>query len=96
MRGRHEDSPGIGEKPGNTPAYAGKTVFLMRLWRQGEKHPRVCGEDALCWSSVIINQETPPRMRGRRAQGDIMEGRARNTPAYAGKTEESACSGAEG
>ena len=44
------------------------------------------GEDGLQVTFQTGEQETPPLARGRRAAGDLPDGRAGNTPAYAGKT----------
>ena len=50
---------------GNTPAYAGKTIFISEAPFHGWKHPRVCGEDAVSVDAAMLAAETPPRMRGR-------------------------------
>ena len=86
MRGRPVHLPVSQADGRNTPAYAGKTVFLMRLRRQGEKHPRVCGEDQALRLRLRVTWETPPRMRGRPGFVSISHSSTRNTPAYAGKT----------
>ena len=71
---------------GNTPAYAGKTMYVRLSADAAGKHPRVCGEDFIAKSLYLPDEETPPRMRGRLTVSDkasIING---NTPAYAGKT----------
>ena len=50
------------------------------------KHPRVCGEDSSCKVAEEADQETPPRMRGRLSEDEVMCELEGNTPAYAGKT----------
>mgnify|MGYP007100369607 CR=1 FL=1 len=86
-RGRR-DQVIFGEKRGrNTPAYAGKTGTPLRSARPGQKHPRLRGEDN---TKVIQNEsllETPPLTRGRPIVSDRRGDSLRNTPAYAGKTE---------
>ena len=51
-----------------------------------KKHPRVCGEDFIVDTYNRIKPETPPRMRGRPSEKYGRQIVARNTPAYAGKT----------
>ena len=70
----------------NTPAYAGKTGGLSWHVMPKRKHPRVCGEDTGPQDRSMINQETPPRMRGRLHDVLALPLSERNTPAYAGKT----------
>ena len=73
-------------KTRNTPAYAGKTRPGDERRAPGWKHPRVCGEDTIKFSSFRSSAETPPRMRGRPPDDSEYTGYPRNTPAYAGKT----------
>ena len=73
-------------KPGNTPAYAGKTLAGDDAPLGDEKHPRVCGEDKPWLNPCRSLAETPPRMRGRLQQVMPCAVVDRNTPAYAGKT----------
>ena len=71
----------------NTPAYAGKTLYVVLDYISRGKHPRVCGED---WSHINARctmPETPPRMRGRLDNITAVINRKGNTPAYAGKTD---------
>ena len=89
MRGRRFRGCLFRYSRGNTPAYAGKTPREGTRAGTLQKHPRVCGEDL---SSVLrwrLYQETPPRMRGRRAVVYSILCACRNTPAYAGKTSQS-------
>ena len=87
MRGRPYTATAAAIIARNTPAYAGKTSLALGSCRQVEKHPRVCGEDVSYCRSVLLNQETPPRMRGRPEVAESEEYFERNTPAYAGKTQ---------
>ena len=52
-------------RQGNTPAYAGKTVSILKFLLLSQKHPRVCGEDVAILAKGNWLEETPPRMRGR-------------------------------
>ena len=73
-------------RPGNTPAYAGKTGAHHGNNGPKEKHPRLRGEDMKSDMAMIPCPETPPLTRGRRPEylgGSSSRG---NTPAYAGKT----------
>ena len=87
MRGRPEDKSEKDTRARNTPAYAGKTIPLAPRRHGGEKHPRVCGEDVLPTSVISYVPETPPRMRGRSCICHQVPADIRNTPAYAGKTD---------
>ena len=71
---------------GNTPAYAGKTPVGSRARCADRKHPRLRGEDNGRSHVSLLLVETPPLTRGRPSQAATSDCRARNTPAYAGKT----------
>jgi len=75
---------------GNTPAHAGKTSHRPFQDSLEGKHPRACGEDACVQQCCSIERETPPRMRGRHFEDDTWKLDFRNTPAHAGKTDQSA------
>ena len=47
--------------------------------------PRVCGEKSTATPLVFMALGSPPRMRGKAAQGDHRAAAARINPAYAGK-----------
>ena len=68
MRGRHIGAPAALYTYRNTPAYAGKTQYIVRFNRLFKKHPRVCGEDFIAKNLYLTDEETPPRMRGRLIQ----------------------------
>ena len=71
---------------GNIPAYAGKTgVFPPNTNGAGE-HPRVCGENLIDGLDDDFEHGTSPRMRGKLSIRWAIALRARNIPAYAGKT----------
>ena len=44
MRGKVPDGGGHPARTGITPAYAGKSAYLLKLLPPDEDHPRVCGE----------------------------------------------------
>ena len=69
-----------------TPAYAGKTLFLLALATRCQDHPRVCGKDHSKNASVTGYQGSPPRMRERPFDMLSAVPTMRITPAYAGKT----------
>ena len=86
MRGRQPATIVFILLSGNTPAYAGKTLNPKALGLMSEKHPRVCGEDAIKMAAPMSFGETPPRMRGRLQELHLVLWHVGNTPAYAGKT----------
>ena len=70
---------------GITPAYAGKSAQLEGASPLAQDHPRVCGEKTVLDLSRLVEQGSPPRMRGK---ADPPSARFRVhgiTPAYAGK-----------
>ena len=74
------------EKPGITPAWAGKSDIYETLGTDPEDHPRVGGEK--CGQCVVVVgvKGSPPRGRGK---ADHISGHnlcARITPAWAGKS----------
>ena len=70
---------------GITPAYAGKRKASGRHQHCGEDHPRVCGEKNAILSGRKTEPGSPPRMRGKGRQLDVLVHGVRITPAYAGK-----------
>ena len=69
-----------------TPAYAGKRDLRTGKGINHEDHPRVCGEKLLLFLFHVVNQGSPPRMRGKGfacGRCPVLEG---ITPAYAGKS----------
>ena len=70
---------------GITPAYAGKSYLIGTGLSDTKDHPRVCGEKTVLDLSRLVEQGSPPRMRGK---ADPPSARFRVhgiTPAYAGK-----------
>ena len=91
MRGRRSHGKPAETRIRNTPAYAGKTSRWSHPSPSLQKHPRVCGEDYETMLNGIASAETPPRMRGRLQRQLVSQTAPGNTPAYAGKTPETAC-----
>ena len=70
----------------NIPAYAGKTPSHSTKVQLCQEHPRVCGENPYHRMIWTVDDGTSPRMRGKpRIRGQSAH-KARNIPAYAGKT----------
>ena len=86
MRGKAQDGGWLLGRPGITPAYAGKShddAVVCGLWGD---HPRVCGEKLRCTFVVSRFLGSPPRMRGKEKECEIMDNIKGITPAYAGKS----------
>ena len=69
-----------------TPAYAGKSVYFLFLFRFIQDHPRLCGEKH---EAVILcsgQNGSPPPMRGKEHVEKRPARTPRITPAYAGKS----------
>ena len=71
---------------GITPAHAGKTLCKQIRDTTGRDHPRACGENKAFLLCPLEKEGSPPRMRGKLEHREILLGKARITPAYAGKT----------
>ena len=65
MRGKATVADVPAKSVGITPAYAGKSGFLLFAWSLLRDHPRVCGEKALCTPYGCFTPGSPPRMRGK-------------------------------
>ena len=86
MRGKELLRRGVEEGVGITPAYAGKSVYLVNQSQVEKDHPRVCGEKHLARSVLPPVVGSPPRMRGKDAQPSENGVYFGITPAYAGKS----------
>jgi len=64
----------------------GKTQVFNVFDFKAEKHPHVCGEDALALSFANFGAETPPRVWGRPEASFFAAALDRNTPTCVGKT----------
>ena len=85
MRGKAGDAQPLAFCVGITPAYAGKSYLIGTGLSDTKDHPRVCGEKTVLDLSRLVEQGSPPRMRGK---ADPPSARFRVhgiTPAYAGK-----------
>ena len=101
-RRRHAAAPPLGSPPrmrgkdkyqacgdmrkGITPAYAGKSDCKVEDLRGGQDHPRVCGEKYCRRYHFSTPLGSPPRMRGKGKQLELVAACNRITPAYAGKS----------
>ena len=69
-----------------TPAYAGKSFFLLFNSFFVQDHPRLCGEKRLTPADRSAKQGSPPPMRGKERAPFPVGLHLRITPAYAGKS----------
>ena len=89
-RGKHATAPEVALMGRLIPAWAGKTRLATKRARRSTAHPRVGGENQLCWSSSSLMPGSSPRGRGKPAhvtQNTFFRGLI---PAWAGKTERGA------
>ena len=86
MRGRERGSARKGAPSRITPAYAGKSKLPLLDYSPAWDHPRVCGEEAPVFLSLMARTGSPPRMRGRVMATLEQEIASGITPAYAGKS----------
>ena len=85
MRGKGFLSLTIFTRARITPAYAGKSKFLLYIFPHTRDHPRLCGEKLLVSAEMRTAEGSPPPMRGKvvpRLYNTDLNG---ITPAYAGK-----------
>ena len=68
-----------------TPAYAGKSLTIPKLYTRNRDHPRVCGEKEVRHQSRASGIGSPPRMRGKVCCVHSPAPVCGITPAYAGK-----------
>ena len=69
-----------------TPAYAGKSLTIPKLYTRNRDHPRVCGEKQRGGLDAAQKLGSPPRMRGKVFLHAFKLKSDRITPAYAGKS----------
>ena len=86
MRGKVASEKTLLIGTGITPAYAGKSLCLLRQKDDVWDHPRLCGEKMLWgrWNLYILG--SPPPMRGKAPARAHRRALDRITPAYAGKS----------
>ena len=85
MRGKGTIVSFVAANPRITPAYAGKSFSFDQNHSAYEDHPRVCGEKTVLDLSRLVEQGSPPRMRGKEVVFIDSYLVSRITPAYAGK-----------
>ena len=65
MRGKVLKQLIVDSVDGITPAYAGKSVFVVQFFQTNQDHPRVCGEKPKFELDKLNSVGSPPRMRGK-------------------------------
>ena len=65
MRGKAVSTATKFQKPGITPAYAGKSRYFSSGRRDRRDHPRLCGEKMTIWTKLTTGTGSPPPMRGK-------------------------------
>ena len=85
MRGKVTQQLPVVQQYGITPAYAGKRSWNVRDQTEKEDHPRVCGEKRKTGKTRRVVWGSPPRMRGKEGNKNLVQDEERITPAYAGK-----------
>ena len=86
MRGKVFLPRGAGLVIRITPAYAGKSFQFLAQKHKRRDHPRLCGEKDQREQPHIVEQGSPPPMRGKALFAHQDAGKRRITPAYAGKS----------
>ena len=71
---------------GSPPRVRGKEPFLCAICTNFWDHPRVCGEKQAVLEVLLTIRGSPPRVRGKETDRQGISGRARITPACAGKS----------
>ena len=74
------------QRPGITPACAGKRLTYASKRKRCKDHPRVCGEKCGRWYSVPREKGSPPRVRGKALSIPLAHAHNGITPACAGKS----------
>ena len=69
-----------------TPACAGKTTTLAFASEIAWDHPRVCGKNSIWMRQTTLHSGSPPRVREKQRNEDMIINNDRITPACAGKT----------
>ena len=70
------------------PACAGKTSIMSSSPSGTRAHPRVCGENFICFAADVWAKGSSPRVRGKRDALPLGAVREGLIPACAGKTGE--------
>ncbi len=90
MRGKDHQRAVQSRFQGITPAYAGKSLFMVSSSVSAGDHPRLCGEKENGRTRRKNLRGSPPPMRGKVPFAIDSKGVPRITPAYAGKRSQSA------
>ena len=91
MRGKGEGRQTAPDRPGITPAHAGKSLLpsaspdLPAGWPGCRDHPRTCGEKSISDGDVCVIMGSPPHMRGKAPAAPRRRSHTGITPAHAGK-----------
>ena len=93
MRGKEQPTSSICSSAGITPACAGKRIERSQCRTSRRDHPRVCGEKNNLRQAFAVQQESPPRVRGKGSNDRSAEPAAGITPACAGKSNKAVCLG---
>ena len=72
--------------PGITPAGAGKTEEWKSKYEKEQDHPRRCGENYTLRANALKSKGSPPQVRGKLRDVNLLPKQDRITPAGAGKT----------
>ena len=86
MRGKVPGHGFLRGDRGITPAYAGKSSYLLDYYGKSKDHPRVCGEKTTEPFADVASWGSPPRMRGKAFSEPNIWSLHGITPAYAGKS----------
>ena len=86
VRGKLQLATGLGKTVRITPAGAGKTIHTGVRICTAEDHPRRCGENDFKLKSNRKEVGSPPQVRGKLANAELVKPAVRITPAGAGKT----------
>ena len=86
VRGKGHRDLRIRERPGITPACAGKSFRCCSKILCYKDHPRVCGEKCIRKRTSLKEKGSPPRVRGKDLSASPKIRKRRITPACAGKS----------
>ena len=86
VRGKRLQDATVKIKDRITPAGAGKTILFRQQINITQDHPRRCGENRVSLTTVMVQEGSPPQVRGK---PQVLQGIGEVigiTPAGAGKT----------
>ena len=86
MRGKPFETSTASHSTRITPAGAGKTIKSQASKRGSQDHPRRCGENVYDDNCAVLEEGSPPQVRGKPVFSTIFSASVRITPAGAGKT----------